>query len=68
MKNDPSASLAYWSDGMIQAVRDDKEWAKTYTVQNMLMSKNLAERIERGSWVRIIKMGMPRMQQMIHCP
>lgn len=68
LKNDPSASLAYWADGMIQVIRDDKKWANTYTGQNMLISKNLAERIQPGSWVQMIKMGMLPIQQMISCP
>ena len=68
LKSDPSASLAYWADGMIQVIKDDKKWVNTYTGKNMLMSKNLAEQIQPGSWVQIIKMGMPIVKKMISCP
>ena len=67
LKKDPSASLAYWANDMIQVIEDDREWVNTYTGKNMLMGKHLAEQFQR-SWVQMIKMGMPTIKQMISCP
>lgn len=68
LKSDPNASLGYWADSMVQVIRDDRNWASTHTGQNMLMSKNLAERIQPGSWVQMIQAGMQPIRQMISCP
>jgi hypothetical protein len=68
LKHDPSASLAYWADGMIQVINDKKEWVNTFTGSNMLMAKTLSERIQPGIWVEGIKMGMPIIKQKITCP
>jgi hypothetical protein len=68
LRNDPSASLAYWANDMIQVIEDDSIWVNTYTGRNMLMANGLAEQIQPGSWVQIITIGMPIVRQMISCP
>lgn len=69
LKDDPSASLAKWAEGMVQLIRKEtSSWRNTFTGSNMLMAKRLAGQISPGSWVQMVKMGMPYIRQMIICP
>lgn len=68
LKNDPSASLAYWADGMIQVIKDEKKWVNTYTGSNMVTAKALSEQIQGGAWVEQIRLVMPVIKNMITCP
>lgn len=67
IKDDQNASLAYWANGMISVVNEDKSWVNTFTGSNMLIAKAIAEQIQHGFWVETVKMSMPIIQKMISC-
>jgi len=66
LKDDQSASMAYWADGMIRVIKDGQSWTGTYTGRNMSTAKALSERIQPGSWVDGIRMTMPMIS--FACP